>query len=270
MPNIDLDRKETIKYEKSYVAFLDVLGFKNLVFSKKAEDKEKIELYFEVVNSAIKYLESIPSKKDIGSIVISDSIILSVPFGNSDEENLQHLRHLFVAVGLIQIGLALSDIWIRGAISSGDAYFDIKKNQVVGDAYINAYLLEESLAITPRIIIDNKIIQELKFKNAKEFIDKVNSERFNNWGECILYTWDDKHSDSIKLEKDIPLFIDYLDFTLYFKSEEHISTLIENIEKNMYHSTKLYKKFKWVTDYYISKLNSNDDNIKYTKRLLNL
>ena len=74
MLTIDLKAKKTITYEKSYVAFLDVLGFKNLVFSKSKEDKEKLEKYFGIVNSAIEYLESIPSKKDIGSIIISDSI----------------------------------------------------------------------------------------------------------------------------------------------------------------------------------------------------
>jgi hypothetical protein len=52
LPSIDLKAKETIIYKKSYVAFLDVLGFKNLVFSKKEENKEKIEKYLGIVNSA--------------------------------------------------------------------------------------------------------------------------------------------------------------------------------------------------------------------------
>ena len=56
MSSIDLKAKKTIVYEKSYVAFLDVLGFKNLVFSKSKADKEKLEKYFGIVNSAIEYL----------------------------------------------------------------------------------------------------------------------------------------------------------------------------------------------------------------------
>ena len=140
--DIDLNAIENIDYEKSYVGFLDVLGFKNLVFSKKKSDRKKLNQYFGVVNSAIEYLKGIPSKRQIGSIIISDSVILSVPHGQNKEANIGRLRHLCVAVGLIQQYLALKDIWLRGAISSGDAYFNSEKSQVVGRAYINSYLLE--------------------------------------------------------------------------------------------------------------------------------
>jgi len=67
---IDLDAVENISYEKSYVAYLDVLGFKNLVMSKNKKDKLKLEQYFGIVNSAIEYLKQIRSKKNIGSIII--------------------------------------------------------------------------------------------------------------------------------------------------------------------------------------------------------
>jgi hypothetical protein len=66
---INLDAVENISYEKSYVAFLDVLGFKNLVMSKNKKDKLKLEQYFGIVNSAIEYLKRIPSKK------ISDQLL---------------------------------------------------------------------------------------------------------------------------------------------------------------------------------------------------
>ncbi len=42
-----------INYEKSYVAFLDVLGFKNLVYSKIDSDKKKIETYFATVHNEV-------------------------------------------------------------------------------------------------------------------------------------------------------------------------------------------------------------------------
>ena len=264
---IDIHATQPIHYTKSYVAFLDVLGFKNLIYSNKKVDKEKVESYFGIVNSAIDYLKTIDEKKDIGSIVISDSIVLSVPFGNSKQENVEKLRQLSIAIALIQFALSLKDIWLRGAISFGNTYFDKNNNQVVGEAYINAYLLEEKLAITPRVILDNKILKELSFKSAALLIKEVNSIEVDNWGIDVLYDWDNVKNGSIVLEKDIPIFIDYLDFATSVLKEGHIDTIIENIEKNMYNNTNLYKKFKWLSTYLLTKL---DVNYKDVKRLIDL
>ena len=272
MTTIDLNAKEEINYKKSYVAFLDVLGFKNLIFSTKSEDKDKLEEYFGIVNSAIKYLESIPSKNaiGIGSIVISDSIILSVPFGNSNNDNIERLRHLCVAIALIQHGLAVKDIWIRGAISCGDTYFNKQTHQVIGKAYIQAFVLEEKLANVPRVILDNKIIKELKFNSATQLIQIINSEQFTNWSSSILFDWDNKDFNLATIEKDIPLFIDYLDFPVSYKGTNFSRNIHDNVLKNIYNNTHLYKKFKWVASYYVLKLNEHDNESLLIPELLNL
>ncbi len=259
---IDLEATHSISYKKSYVAFLDVLGFKNLIYSKKQTDIKKVENYFGIVNSAIKYLENIDTKQDIGSIVISDSIILSIPLSSSVTDNIEKLRQLSLAIAIIQFALALKDIWLRGGISSGNAYFDKNTNQVVGDAYINAYLLEEKLSINPRVIIDNKIVSELKCRSAAELIQKINSKKASNWGDDILYDWDTKTTNLSTLEKDIPLFIDYFDFATSRIEDSHIPTIIQNIENNMYNNTTLYKKFKWLSVYLLTKLKSDHTDIK--------
>ena len=244
-----------IEYSKCYVAFLDVLGFKNLVLSKKKEDKHKIDEYFNLIEEVTEYLKEIKAKRNLGSIIISDSVILSVPVGNSDKEKIENLRHLCIAVGKIQFSLALNNIWLRGAISSGDAYFNPVENQVVGPAYIGAYLLEERQAINPRVIIDNKIIRELKANSAQEFIEKINDKRngglhFDNWSKCVLFEW--QHNDFIKkkLAKDIPLFIDYLHRV--FDDQTSLKKIIKNIEKSMYSANGIYSKFRWVVDYLMS------------------
>ena len=211
--DINLQAIECINYEKSYVAFLDVLGFKNLVLSKADRDKRKLEQYFGIVNSAIEYLKRIPSKRNIGSIIISDSVILSVPHGQDKLDNINKLRHLCVAVGIIQQYLALKDIWLRGAISSGDTYFSSEKSQIVGPAYINSYLLEGSSAISPRVILDSKIIEELNFSSATEFIQNMNKMdegglTYSNWGSSILYSWHYPDGQAVTLiEQDVALFI---------------------------------------------------------------
>lgn len=165
---------QSIIYNQTYVAFLDVLGFKELVFKNNPESRGKLDEYFNILNHVIRYIRGIEMKKDIGFIVISDSIIMTIPQGNTRDEKLNSLRTICVATGLIQSELALLDIWLRGGISSGNAYFNKQTNQIVGPAYINAYLLEENMAIYPRILLDSKVINELNFSSANELIDEIN------------------------------------------------------------------------------------------------
>lgn len=249
---INLDATQPIIYEKSFVAFLDVLGFKQMVQSR---NQEKLNQYFGIVNSAIDYLKSIPSKQEIGSIVISDSIILTVPHSEDRSENLNKIRQLCIAVGLIQQNLAVKGIWLRGAISSGDTYFNSEQNQIVGHAYINAYLLEEQLAVNPRVILDSKMIPDLGFSNAVKLIDALNSFddgglSYSNWGKRILFEWNYSDGTAVKeITQDLPLFIDYISPLIEKKERQKVKKIIDHIQKNMYLDTRVYSKYRWVADY---------------------
>lgn len=275
--NIDLNAQENILYKKRFVAYLDILGFKDLVFSNEQKDKEKLNKYFGIINSVIDYLKNINSKKAIESIVISDSVILSVRQRSEEKENIDILKNLFIAVGLIQKNLALKDIWLRGAISSGETYFNSEKRQIVGPAYINAYLLEKSLAISPRVIIDSRIINELNFSSASEFIDEINETDeggldYSNWDSSILFNWIYPGGKPITIIKnDVPLFIDYLAPIVKNNSQE-LLTIIKNIENNIYKNTNHYKKFRWITDYLksLSIREEKEDNIIFSEALFRL
>jgi hypothetical protein len=277
---INLESVEIIEYEKSFVAFLDVLGFKKMVLSRKTEDKQKIDQYFGIVNSAIKYLKNIDRKKKIGSIIISDSIILSVPHGSTKHDNLKILRSLCIAVGIIQQNLSLKNIWLRGAICSGFNYFNAERSQVVGPAFINAYILEDKSAINPRVIIDSQIINDFTFSNATDFIDAMNKSeegglKYSNWGSNILFNWSHPNGEPVNtIDQDVPLFIDYLS-PLAEENGNKLIQIVENLEKNLYQSVSSYKKYRWVADYLRSIfkreiLNDNLASSEATYRLSNL
>lgn len=84
-------------YKNSYIAFLDVLGFKKLVFSESV----KIEEYFQIIKDDIASLKTIDSKKQINYIVISDSIIISIEQNRDKNQSIENLRQLCIAVGKI-------------------------------------------------------------------------------------------------------------------------------------------------------------------------
>ncbi len=238
-----------INYKDSFVAFLDVLGFKELVFD--SNNTNKLEEYFTIIDKALKRdIDDNPDKKDIHSIIISDSIILSIEKKDGDNNyNTEQLRKLCLVVGSIQLRLANKNIWIRGGISSGKVHFDTENNQVVGPAFINAYLLEEQLAKVPRVILDNKIINELDTKSAEELINKMvitKKSAHHFFGKKILYIW----TDNMEPKKDIPLIIDYA--TIAVENKATLNNIIGNIEINIYSNTSLYTKYKWVAEYFLS------------------
>lgn len=260
-----------IKYVQSYVAFLDVLGFKELVYSKKAEDKKKLQEYSNSINNFVNILKEISIKNtfNVDYIVISDSIIITAEQKKSNDDNIEILKNLCFSIGFLQSLLSVLDIWLRGGVSSGETYFDKANNQIIGKAYIEAYLLEEKLVSNPHVVLDNKIINELGFKNSDELINKINEKdndglSFDNYGKTILYDW----NNSNFIEKEFPLFVDYLSF--FFNPSNSvkitkdnlkaIEMIIQNVEKNIYTKTALYKKYKWLANYILSIIESNSSS----------
>jgi len=144
-----------------YVAFLDVLGFKELVKDKG----EKFDRYFLTIENALIDINS--DGPAIESQLVSDSTILAC------ELNRESLRLLLKAVQTIQSRCALENIWLRGAISIGEIYFDRSLNIVVGNGLSDAYVLE-SQEKYPRVIIDPRILNH-DFGTREVFIQEYNN-----------------------------------------------------------------------------------------------
>lgn len=242
-------KKITIEYKKGFVAFIDVLGFTDMIFNSTNETKEKVEKYLNIVDEQLKRLDKLNNFK---SIVISDSIILSMEISESDiKGNIGTLSLLCNAIKTIQQNLAKNNIWIRGAISYGDIYFDNERKQVIGKGYINAYLLESNYAIYPRVILDNKIVQLLELKSSEDCISRINGS-----GKKILYSWKRDASSIVDIDKaingikkDIPLFIDFIEGLNESEIYEISLLIISNANKNI----KTYPKYLWLAQYIISK-----------------
>ena len=135
-------------YRDYYIAFLDVLGFSNIVKTQKAEYIHKI---FSNVRKAQKYVKKDrdPGKKEETKFYFfSDTIVCAIPaceegaFG-SISSNCMLIQHALWSFG--------SPIWLRGAIVRGPLYCG--RGEVFGPALVEAYKIEEELAVYPRIIM---------------------------------------------------------------------------------------------------------------------
>ena len=146
---------EDAQYTQYYVAFLDILGFKNLVNSPDYSCEEIMNIY-DVVQ--YRYETFFANDADInGNIkmkIMSDSVCLYIRTDFPDS-----LFYLIAYCTAFQCDLfGTKGLLLRGGITSGAMY--AKDDVIFGPALTEAYLLEEKNAKVPRIIIRKKTIDE--------------------------------------------------------------------------------------------------------------
>jgi len=170
---------EEIKYERRIVAFIDILGFKEIV-KQSEHDITKIELLYSVLNFLkgwetsnnwdLKFveIEEDAQKKGVTKFDIrgktnttsfSDSIVVSVKV----DDNINEMTSTLVA-NLAYIGAILIEkgILFRGGLTIGNIIHN-DNGTVFGQALIDAYQLETKSAKYPRIVLSDKLIRELNY-----------------------------------------------------------------------------------------------------------
>lgn len=239
--------KENLK--DKFVAFIDVMGFSNLVFKGSVEN---LDSYFSKITDELASIRT--DKAKIESFLISDSIILIAP------EGLDGLKQLITAVRRIQSALIWRKILLRGAISYGQVYYNAQNNIIVGKGFIRAYLLEQE-AVYPRIIIDPSIIKKVA-DDKIGFLKLINGSLEYKFENRLIYT----ESEFSKITED-GIFVDYANKTV--KKDElnnNIKKIYETIVENLYTEQKLYSKYVWLRDYYIESLKLTDSLTKSETR----
>lgn len=136
-----------------YVAFLDILGFKNKLGSlDQGQARTFISDFSRTVYDIFHYYYGYSDHNDkkINGYIVSDSIIL-----NTKDTNQESLEELISMVNEIcKKEFIQNGILIRGAIAKGE--FDkmpaselsnLSKGLMVGQAYVDAYLLEGKVKV---------------------------------------------------------------------------------------------------------------------------
>lgn len=188
-------------YTDSFVAFLDILGFKDYV------TRNSFQYVQDLFNDIVSFANLILNKpnnyftekmlKSVTVNIISDSIVISVP--KNTERSLEIL--LTVINTVVFNILREYQLLLRGGISDGCFYAD--DHVAFGPALNSAYMLQENVALNPRIIFTRRI-----------------------YDEYLLYCPKDRIKDLyplMKLETDEEFFIcDYIGMALLDYSTEVI------------------------------------------------
>lgn len=163
----------TYEYTECYIAFLDMLGFKELVKVSSCNDIIEIFKTFDKKPISEAYLGNkvLVGKDTTDALkmkVMSDSICLYI-----DIMVPQALLCMLMACMQMQMYLLerSKPIFLRGAIIRGKIYAE--KDVTFGPGLTDAYLLEEKNAKYPRIILTKDLLKYIELDTENDSILKA-------------------------------------------------------------------------------------------------
>lgn len=194
-----------VKYSNCYIAFIDILGFKDLLAKNTA--CSDIFSIFELIKSnsttSLFYNgEDVDAFNHIKCYIMSDSIVLYI-----DASIKESFFALVTTCSKLQISLLCREqpILVRGGISKGDLFVD--KNIIFGAGLTEAYLIESNISRYPRIVFSKALL-----RNAKE----VNTSTKRVYWDGMIVSED----------VDEYCFVNFMSFAFW----PDLNTLIPSIE----------------------------------------
>ena len=144
------------KYEDRYCAFIDILGFRELIDDLRtgATNFKTLRNLLREINSPIKAPKIKNPNMKVQSI--SDAVAISTA------PTADGLVQLLYSLEDLTENLAKEGFLMRGAIVKGRLYHD--KNMVFGEALVEAARLESGIVRFPRVMIARSIA-EMAFRN---------------------------------------------------------------------------------------------------------
>lgn len=170
-----------------YVAFLDVLGFKQTL---KSLNQDNAEQFISELSSLLYRIwdeKNAQKSQHINGYIVSDSIIV---YTNNDKPcALQELLEYILEV--CKRAFIEQSILFRCGIAKGDfnylkahSFENLQKGLIVGQAYVDAYLLEDQAKVSA-IIADASVANDIKEHTSYD-IDELKGKSHNT---CFTLKW---------------------------------------------------------------------------------
>jgi hypothetical protein len=211
-------RKGTNMYEDRVLAFIDVLGFSEMV-KRTIKDGVEVENETEKIGALFNDFQElvhrpVSSSNDssqTSKIVnhFSDSIVIS--YLKTEKSGIFHILVdiLFLCATVLQRGFLL-----RGAIVCGKLYHT--ETKIYGPALVKAYEMERKIAVYPRIILDDNILdiakeypRDIYYKNMEfKTIEKMILKDFD--GFYFINYFDLTKIDMIDKNEGVPEYFELL------------------------------------------------------------
>jgi hypothetical protein len=144
------------KYEDRYCAYVDILGFRDLVARLDKDDTQLLalqELLAKVHNPPETVVSSQP-EADFRVQSISDAVALSAA------TNAEGLGAIIHSISRLAVDLLKQGFFIRGALVKNKLCHDDK--MVFGKALVRAYELESTIVLHPRVMVTREVVEDLR------------------------------------------------------------------------------------------------------------
>ena len=158
------------EYQERLVAFIDILGFKNLV-KRSQTDRRVLNALWSVIATtqldSILHYEIVNTGPGLEISQFSDCIVISAPVGWGYP--YQMMGRLLTITGTM---LRLHGVLCRGGVTIGPLIHD--SNFVFGPAFIEAFELEKRAKV-PRILVSQSIMDAVNL-NRDSIVERVERE----------------------------------------------------------------------------------------------
>jgi hypothetical protein len=266
--------RKIIKYQKCFIAYLDILGFGERV-KHSENNQEEIKLLLDslkICNTFTRGNKKVTNNMGEARVVsiqsrfFSDSVVFFL------KESPIDIGHLFLIIRYVQDKLWENELLIRGAIAYGDMYFPTEnkeENITLGPGIIKAHYLESEITVYPRILVSEELCDYIQRKDVQadpfaydgKLIDYI---RQDNDGVRFLdlLNKDVVRAEGEKLKKDRGMFS--IVWKLSAGSRyDYIISCVEKCIENRINSDKekIQQKGKWLKFYKESALKGHKCNI---------
>lgn len=252
-----------IKYSKKLIAFIDILGFRELL-----KDPNNLNLLVDQLTNIKKVFDARSSQVDrflkYDVIQFSDSIIISIDIKDVFDINLA-LEKIS-----LQICSSMMDsrIVVRGAITYGDFYS--KDNMLISPAFAEAYEIEGNVAKYPRIVISDSLLSLLDkpemyhlVMGSKQQILDWHTIKDSDGVSCLHYLRQALHLDgisSLRIRTREDFFKPDPEMVERLERFRRYQALIEMNLKKFKNSPSIFEKYVWLANYHNNFILSIEDD----------
>jgi hypothetical protein len=171
--NGKFDRAEPQKdalmsYTERYVAFLDILGFSEIVARSASGDARQVDALKSVLQQVGQRNPRFDKQfaDDFRLNQFSDSIVIS------ENASPGGLSHLLVSVSDLSLSLLTSGLLLRGGVAKGLLYHDDRL--AFGPAFLDAYRIESTIAKFPRVVLSASVWTDVKeYRQRPDWIARL-------------------------------------------------------------------------------------------------
>jgi len=241
-------------FKPHFIAYFDILGYKQHMEKGRAvEIANKISYTIEKMRNEFELYRlgriNSPPENEAKLKVFSDNFIV---FSEHD------WLAVFQSAARVQMTLALNNVFVRGSLCYGELFFD--DEFLCGEGIVLAHEIESQNAIYPRIIVDQKFVEEAKKRIAIHVhgLEGESPDAPVGLVEKMLH----KELEDISTDFDGCMFVDYLKAeVLSYEVQKNVHNLQaiadmlslhkENIECNMNSDNrKILQKYQWCKNYH--------------------